>query len=712
MSKSSKSRSKVVKKSKSSSLPDWLTNRRLHCLLILLFSFLLYGNTLRHQYTQDDAIVIYDNMFTTKGIKGIPGILKYDTFYGFFKEEGKANLVAGGRYRPFTLMMYALEVQLFAPVKKEANGNTMLDKDGDVVYDPNQDGKLNAVKFVGHFMNVLLFGLTCIMLYLVMLEMLQSIPKKSMLYFLALGSTLLFLTHPTHTEVVANIKGRDEIVTLLGSLAALYFSLLAFRQTKIALNILAGVLFFIGLMAKENAITFLGVVPLAYWFFTPTFKTGGTGSRLKVGSKVKLKTIALQMIPFVVASVLFIGLRGAVLKQNQGSGQNIVNTVPNELMNNPYLKIENNQYVPFTTFEKLATITYTLGKYVQLLFVPHPLTHDYYPRHVDKMSWSDWQVLLSLLIHLALLGFGLWALMKKEPIGFGILFYLGTLFLVSNIIFPIGTNMAERFLFMPSVGFSFVMALLGYRLMEKLSNKPIWKSSLFAVGALSLLFSVKTVLRNNDWKDNYTLFMTDILVSQNSAKLRNSVGGELVETFKNNPNENIRKTRLTEAVGHLAEAIKIHPNYKNAYLIMGNAYNYLQQYENAVAAYQNALRIDPDYDQATKNMGITYRDAGKYYGEQKQDLAKAVSNLNEAYKILGDEDPEVIRLLGVAYGMAGQNDQAISFFLKLTQLQPSNATAFWNLANAYRFAGDTQKETEFRQKAKQIDPNVEKQFNQ
>ena len=702
MSKSTKSKSKSIKKPK---LPSWLTNRRLHGLLILVLSFLLYGNTLRHNYTQDDAIVIYDNMFVTKGIKGIPGILKYDTFYGFFKEEGKANLVAGGRYRPFTLMMYALEVQLFAPLKKDANGNTVLDQDGDVVYDPNQNGELNAVKFVGHFMNVLLFGLTGFMLYLVLLELLQALPRKSMIYYLTIGCTLLFLAHPIHTEVVANIKGRDEIVTLLGSLAALYYSLLAFRQNKLLYNLLAGVFFFIGLLAKENAITFLGVVPIAYWFFKET----------------DLKTIAVQLAPFAIAAVVFIGIRGAVLNQNQGAGQSIVNAAPTELMNNPFLKIENNQYVPFSTGEKLATITYTLGKYVQLLIFPHPLTHDYYPRHVDRMSWGNWQVLLSLLIHLGLLGYGLFALFTsktgdsdwtKRAIGFGVLFYLGTLLLVSNIIFPIGTNMAERFLFMPSVGFCFVLAYLIYQLMERLGNKPYWKSALIAVSVISALYSIKTIMRNTVWKNNFILFTTDIAVSQNSAKLRNSVGGELVETYKNDPNETLRNNMLTEAIGHLQEAVRIHPNYKNAYLIMGNAYNYLQQYESSIAAYQNALRIDPSYEQATQNMGITYRDAGKYYGEQKQDLAKAVSNLNEAYKILGDEDPEVIRLLGVAYGMAGQNDKAISFFLKLTQLQPNNPNAFWNLANAYRFAGDVQKENEYRQKAKQIDPNIEKQFNQ
>ncbi|MBV6652333.1 MAG: hypothetical protein KI786_01165, partial [Mameliella sp.] len=90
--------------------PAWFTNQKLHLWGLFALSFLLYANTLGHDYALDDAIVIYDNMFVKDGISGIPGILSKDTFYGFFKEEGKAALVAGGRYRPFSLILFAIEV--------------------------------------------------------------------------------------------------------------------------------------------------------------------------------------------------------------------------------------------------------------------------------------------------------------------------------------------------------------------------------------------------------------------------------------------------------------------------------------------------------------------------------------------------------------------------------------------------------------------------
>ena len=144
---------------------------------------------------------------------------------------------------------------------------------------------------------------------------------------------------------MANIKGRDEIVTLLGSLAALLFSLKAFKQQSFIWNIIAGVIFFLALLAKENAITFLAIIPLSYFVFTDA----------------KLGKIAMQTLPFVIAAGIFLVIRGAVL------GGNFDGSTSMELMNNPFLKIEGNRWVAFSFSEKMATITYTLGKYLQLL---------------------------------------------------------------------------------------------------------------------------------------------------------------------------------------------------------------------------------------------------------------------------------------------------------------------------------------------------------
>ena len=95
---------------------------------------------------------------------------------------------------------------------------------------------------------------------------------------------------------------------------------------------------------------------------------------------------------------------------------------------------------------------------------------------------------------------------------------------------------------------------------------------MFGIGiVLVLAFGAKTILRNPVWKDNYTLFLTDVETSTESAKLQNSVGGELITQALKQSDEATKLKMINQAVPHLQKAIEIHPNYKNAYLILGNA---------------------------------------------------------------------------------------------------------------------------------------------
>ena len=654
-------------------LPSFCYNTKMNCWAILLFSLLLYANTLSHQYTQDDAIVIYDNMYTTQGVKGIPGLLQYDTFKGFFKVEGKDKLVSGGRYRPLTPLMFALEWQLFKKAKRDAQGNTMTDEQGALIYEGSP--------WIGHLLNSLLYGLTGIVLYLLLLKILKPRFGKDFSCFVALATTFLFIAHPIHTEAVANIKGRDEIMTLLGSLAALYYSWRAYAEKKPALNIAAALIFFLALLSKENAITFLAVVPLTYYFF----------------SKADIGTIVKQTVPLFGAAVLFLIIRGSILGWSMGPPSM-------ELMNNPYLKIVDNQWVPFSSSEKMATIFHTLGYYIKLLFVPHPLTHDYYPRHIDIMTWGNWQVLLSLVFYGALAFFAWRGFRKKEVLSYGILFFLITLSIVSNIVFPVGTNMSERFMFMPSVGFCLALAALGWRWAAQKDKLEKLTPVLAALGVVVLLFSIKTITRNFVWKDNYTLFTTDIRTSQNSAKLLNAVGAETSIQAAKITVVPTRNKMLQEALVYLNKAITIHPTYKNTYLQLGNTYNYLKEYDKAIEYYQQVLKFDANDQNGFNNLGITYREGGKYYGE-KGDMQKAMKYLSKAREMRGDEY-EILRLLGVAHGVSNNHPKAIEFFTMASKVEPNNADAFWNLGNAWYYGGDQDKADQYRNKALQMDPEV------
>ncbi len=724
MAKQKKNKKKHIAKSasKKSTNTGFFFNKQYHLIGIFGLACILYFNTLGHEFTQDDAIVIYENDFTKKGVAGIKDILTKDTFHGFFGKQ--KDLVAGGRYRPLSLVMFAIGYQMFG-----------------------------ASTFIGHLINILLYGLTGILIYLLLLKMLS--PKESRkLYpwFVALGTALLFIAHPIHTEAVANIKGRDEILALLASLGATYLILQAWYEKNDTLSYFAGGVFFLGLMAKENTVTFLAIIPFTLYFFT----------------KAKNSDIIKLTFPVLIGFIAFMAIRTSILGIDMG-------TESREIMNNAFFGM--------SAGEKLATIMFTLGKYVQLLIAPITLTHDYYPFHISKMSWGNWKVLLSLAVYIGMTAYALVQFTKKDKIAYGILFFLASLSIVSNIVVSIGTNMSERFMYMPSVGFCFVVVLLLYKLGNVLNKKDELKVSDLKIptailGVMVVLFSIKTIDRNKAWESNYTLFTTDIKTSKNSAKLRNAVGGEIIAVSLKEKNEAIQEianmadpnqkkqreaqidgqfqSKVSEALVHLNEAARLHPTYANAYLQLGNANNYLKNFPKAFESYNKSLQYKQNSSEALSNLAITYKDAanhigttnnqanystalgyyqnsintfeklkpfakdinvvkqqmaatyldwGRFYGEKLQNFNEALVYLKKAQE-LDPKGQEVYRLMGLCYASSGRLDEAITLFNDLIKKQPDNANLYFNLGAFYGQKGDTAKAQELRQKAISMDPSL------
>ena len=104
--------------------------------------------------------------------------------------------------------------------------------------------------------------------------------------------------------------------------------------------------------------------------------------------------------------------------------------------------------------EKSASMFMFMGKYLQLLFYPYPLSSDYSYNALPLVGWSNPWAFMSFIIYAGLLLICLLRFRKKEPWVFGILFFLVTIFLFSNLFVLIGANIGERFLYTPSLGFT------------------------------------------------------------------------------------------------------------------------------------------------------------------------------------------------------------------------------------------------------------------
>jgi len=709
-------------------------NQKLHLLLIFALSCVLYANTLGHQYAVDDSIVILRNEFTKKGFKGMRGIWFEDTFRGFF--GGARNLVAGGRYRPLSVATFAIELQLFGTVIADKNGDPILDKDGDRNYAGNP--------FISHFVNMLLYAWLCMVIYLMLLQMFN--PKKDQNnlkgYFIALIGALLYAAHPIHTEAVANIKGRDEIMVLLGSLLAVYWVLKSVTEKSsqaIFYEIGAIFAFIFALFSKENAVTFLAIIPAALYFFT----------------KKELPEILIKTVPYIViAAVFWIGIRGQIL----GEAASVVSTSTaptQELMNDPFLKMENKEYISYSSDERYGTVLYTWGQYIKLLIYPNTLTNDYYPKHIRTHvniipTFSMPEVVLSVLFHLFLGLMLVIGTLKRKAYAFFLLFYLATFSVVSNFIFAIGTNMAERFMFLPSVGFSALSAMGLYAMVNNALDKGKSMADALRIptailGIVLLLYSAKTIVRNFAWYDDFTLFTTDIVNSPNSAKLNNAASGVLQDSANRVTNLMIRKTMVEEALGYSIIATQLHPAYNNAWLLRGNANvilggvkkqegvnntnalaksnlfkSALESYNEGIKSYTEVLFWRPDHPDVKRNLGVVYRDRGNLLGQHLHQIDPSIASIEKALTY-SKKDFESFRLLGIAYGVKGMQLQgegrlqestnshytAIKYLEKALEIDPNAVPILYNMEVAYRQLNIPKKIIEYHTRWEEIDPSYD-----
>jgi protein O-mannosyl-transferase len=655
--------------------------------LVIFLPFLIYANTISHEYALDDAIVITENNFTQKGMAGIGDIFKNESFVGFFGRQ-KA-LVAGARYRPLSLATFAIEYEFFG---------------------------LNPS--VGHFMNIVYYSLTGLMLYMLFyLLLIRSDKWKPFAFILPLLATILFIVHPIHTEVVANIKGRDEIFSLLFSLTALWAMMKYLDDKKTQFILIAGASFFLAVLSKENAYTFVAIIPLTIYFFR----------------KISLSKIFHLTLPFIVISGISIWIRYQITGFDFSPAT--------DLMNNPFIEA--------TGMQKSATVLFTWLKYLYLLIIPYHLTHDYYPYQIELQTFSSLPVVLSILIYAALIFFAVSGIAKKKIYSYGLLFFLITFSIVSNLVFSVGTFMAERLMFMPIVGFSFLMAWAILQIpvwlkkpvrTETINNSSLIsyfnsfaKSNSIGLGIFLILFSFYSFIaidRNKVWKNDETLFLSDIDISTNSAKMNNAAGGKLYDLSQVETDPLKQKEELQMAFVYLQKALEIYPGYQAAWTTLGNVYYFLNKdYQNAIACYfkagdlpsfenllniarraynekdypnailcfQNYVQALPDRIEGYLELAQAYIDAGQV-GESIRILEEALKKFNES--------EDIYIKLGLAYGK-GRNDfqNAIGYFEKALQINPKNVSTLENLGVAYGFLNRPEQSIYYFESALQIDPS-------
>ncbi|MEO1262278.1 MAG: tetratricopeptide repeat protein [Bacteroidota bacterium] len=631
--KSKKDKKKNVSKKKPSIGKGHSKSLYLIALGIAFFGFLLYANTLSHGYVLDDFSQIKENYVTKQGLEGIGTQWTTHARYGYRPGPGEL-------YRPIPMSMFSLEWEI-AP----------------------------DTPALSHFINVLLYALTGAILFLT----LARIWKKYDILF-PLLTTLFFMAHPVHVEVVANIKSRDEIVMFLMCILTLNFLWRNLEKENLKWLVAAYISYLIALFSKENAVTFLAIFPLFIYFF----------------SDKKLNKIIAWIAPLVVLAGVFILIRSQVIGAFGNPGE---------------VSVLDNFIVGATdSGTKLATSFMILGKYLWTLILPHPLCSDYGYNQILLTGFGDWRVLLSVLVWFGLGIFALMKLGKKNIWSFIILFFIINFSIFSNLIITIGTSFGDRLLYSASPAFAMALTVLLMKLFKEkmqsknaavnfstiFQNKKIWA----VAGAVLILYSFKTIDRNTAWKDSYTLYETDIETAPNSAKLNYHYGLELIQKGNNSSTDPEKRSWYAKAKAQFQKATEIYSVYPDAFAQLGLSFYREKNYQEALKNYEIALEYRPQFALVHSNMGTLYNEMG--------DQAKA----EEMYRIAVKEDPRMIdalRNLGAINAMQGEWPEAIKWFTEALKYDPENALLNKYLGTAFKDSGQPEKGQPYLQKAERLE---------
>ncbi|MEO1623720.1 MAG: tetratricopeptide repeat protein [Bacteroidota bacterium] len=607
-------------------------------LFVALAAFLLYANTLSHDYAYDDVSAITENYLVKQGLEGIPEILTTNYRYGFWNSDGVL-------YRPLSLVLFAIQWEIA----------------------PDNPG-------LAHATNVLLYAATGFLLFLLLARILKD--YHILLPFLA---SLLYIAHPVHTEIVANIKSVDEILAFLFSLGAIW-QMWTYFESRRKVSLGMSLLFYLlALLSKESVLSYVAIFPLFVYFF-------GRPSWIK-----EWKTLALYALPVLLYwSIRSVVLGGAETYVGQTS------VLDNFLVGAPDFLAQK------------ASAFLMMGLYVWKLILPHPLVSDMGFNQIPLTSWADWRVWLSFLTYAAAFAYAVYDFKRKSLPAFAILFYLLTFFLFSNLVVNIGSSYGERFLYISSLGFAIGLAWGLIRLFDSpLKSKAveslgaIWSTHQLPVIVGLLLFvgyAGKTMLRNPAWANSYTLHSTDALRSPNSAKLRYHHGMEIMKTGL----KQVKKDQagwFQRAMTEFDAALNIYPDYHDAYGQKGLALFRLGRSDEALRNYELSIKYKPTNATVYSNMGIIYMG--------QNNLSKA----QEVYEKAVELDPRFVdarRNLGSVYAMQRQFDKAIEQFGEGLKYKPESAILNLYLGSAYRDSGRPDQARPYLERAYQLDPKLKR----
>jgi Flp pilus assembly protein TadD len=598
---------------------------RLALLLVAIVAVAAFATSLGNGFAYDDDVIIVDN----------PRVTAPASIGTIFTSPYWGSRERGGLYRPVATLSYAWNHRLHG-----------------------------LEPFGYHLVNVLLHAAVSVLLVLVALEVLPLA--------VATLAGLLFAAHPIHVEAVANVVGRAELLAALGVLVAWLAArratggerLASGQTTAAARTPAAAPSAATPATAGSSAWLWRALAAVAYLFglFSKEVAVLLPGALLAWDLLRRRRPDAALYSLFGVALAIYFYFRFQAL----GAFGN-----PAELV----LYRLDNVLVSLNPLQALWTAVGVFGRYAVLLVFPWRLSADYSYPQIEGASPGDPWAWLGLLA-LAALGtlfvrsaLHVWRASTppatpapRAPVIVLALLIFGAFFLpVSNFVLHIGTVMAERLLYLPSVGACVLLALAGWRAWTASpTSGPVRPVLLTVLGLVLVAGSARCLTRSLDWKDSATLHASTLRTSPRSARAQFNQGPTLFEAG-----------RREEAVAHVRRATELDPTYTEAWINLGGYLLHMERFDEARRAFEGALAAEPDDEHAHLAMGALEHREGNF--------RKAVDHFEIALR----EDPGLAEAwydLGLAQQDLGDTTAAIAAFRNAVALAPTDPDARNNLA--------------------------------
>ncbi|XP_019385247.1 PREDICTED: transmembrane and TPR repeat-containing protein 4 [Crocodylus porosus] len=597
-------------------------------IVVGLISFLCFANSYDGDFVFDDSEAIINN----KDLRAETplGDLWHHDFWGSKLSSNTSHK----SYRPLTVLTFRLNY-LFA-------------------------GGFHPVGF--HVINIMLHSIICVLMvdvFSILLGGLQYSSKGRRLNLAPRASplaALLFAVHPVHTECVAGIVGRADLLCALFFLLSFLGYCKAFRENKegihfsvfwVLVSVLLGA---IAMLCKEQGITVLGLNAVFDAVVISRLDI------LELIHKVLHKDKSLENVGLFRKGLLFritLLLSGGVTILY--IRWRIMGTGPPA-----FTEVDNPASFADSLFMRVINYNYYYSLNAWLLLCPWWLCFDWSMGCIPLIkSVSDWRIIALAALWFCLIGLICQALCSEDShrrriLTLGLGFLIIPFLPASNLFFRVGFVVAERVIYLPSIGYC-ILFIYGFSLLSKQAKKK--KIFIAAILGILLINMMRCIIRSNQWRSEEQLFRSALSVCPLNAKVHYNVGKNLAD-----------KGNQTAAIKYYREAVRLNPKYVHAMNNLGNILKERNELREAEELLSLAVQIQPDFAAAWMNLGIV-QNSLRRFEEAEQSYWTAIK-YRKIY-------PDCYYNLGRLYADLNRHIDALNAWRNATVLKPEHSLA-WN----------------------------------